>query len=371
MKFFDTCRPAFIQYIQPCFEAFYKHLEHPQLPIRKRAIEGLAQFAISMFKLNDVSGAQKALDILIPKFAELLKADEEIHVAMSVFEAFMELLECIKEQALVNEDLKIHVFSCVHDVFSTKIACQFNDNSGDDEFQEDSEYSVALYELAGEVLPKFGGALQPQEFALYFGRVLPLLLEKLQKAMNNEDLQSDRSLVYGTLSESFPVLKACTVTWFDNLLPLYLKGIQDEYEQARQNAVYGLGELVLYSEEKAFPHFPEVLQALSQVVASEEHPSVLDNICGALARLIIANSSLIPLEHVLPVFVQKLPLREDFHENKAVFRAFNVLLAQNNAAFLNFLPQILLVALRVLGKNEYKDDGEYFLDLLFSVRCEF
>lgn len=336
----------------------YKHLEHPQLPIRKRAIEGLAQFAIAMFKVNDIPGAHNALDIIIPKFAEILKNDEEIHVPMCIFEALMELLETMKAQALVNEELKAHVFSCIHDVFSTKIVSQFNDNSGDDEYQEDSEYSVALYELAGEVLPKFGAAMQPQEFALYFGRVLPLLLEKLKKATNNEDLQSDRSLVYGTMSESFPVLQASTITWFDNLLPLYLKGIQDEYEQARQNAVYGLGELILYGEEKAFPHFQEVLQALSQVVATEKHPSVLDNVCGALARLIIANSSLIPLEHVLPVFIQKLPLREDFHENKAVFRAFNVLLAQNNPAFATFLPQVLLIALRVVGKNEYKDDGK-------------
>lgn len=351
-------RPAFIQYIQPCFEAIYKQLEHPQLTIRKRAIESLAQFAISMFKLNDVAGAQKAVGILLPKYAELLKNDEEIHIAMSVFEAYMEILENLKHQALFNEELKALVFSCIHDVFSTKIACQFNDNSGDDEFQEDSEYSVALYELAGEVLPKFGSALQPQEFALYFGRALPLLLEKLHKALDNEDLQSDRSLVYGTLSESFSVLQGCTATWFDNLLPLYLKGLQDEYEQARQNAVFGIGEMVLYGEDKAYSHYAEILQALSQVVAVEEHPSVLDNVCGALARLIIANSSLIPLEHVLPVFIQKLPLREDFHENKSVFRAFNVLLAQSNEAFLAHLPLVLMNAIRVLGKKEYKDDGK-------------
>lgn len=305
-----------------------------------------------------MESAQKAIGILVPKFADLLKNDEEIHVAMTVLEAYAELLDNLKAHALFNEDLKSHVFGCIHDVFSTKIACQFNDNSGDDEFQEDSEYSVALYELAGEVLPKFGSALQPQEFAFYFGRVLPLLLERLHKAADSEDLQFDRSLVYGTISESVPVLQGSTATWLDSLLPLYVKGIQDEYEQARQNAVYGLGEIILHGEDKAYPHFQEVLQALSQLVAVEKHPSVLDNICGALARLIIANSSLIPLEHVLPVFVQKLPLREDFHENKAIFRAFNALLAQNNEAFLRHLPQVLLIALRVLGNNQYKDDGK-------------
>lgn len=326
--------------------------------IRKTSIEALAQFSVSLFQLSDVEGAQKAVSIIVPKFADLLKNDEEIHIAMSVFEAYMEILKAMKHQALFNEDLKTHIFSCIHDVFSSKIACQFNDNSGDDECQdEDSEYTVALYELAGDVLPKFGAALQPQEFAMYFGRVLPLLVEKLEKSRNNEDLQAERSICYGTLSESFAALKGCTMTWFDALLPLYLDGIQDEYEQARQNAVFGLGELVLFGEDKAFPHFPQILQALSQSVSVEEHPGVLDNICGALARLIIANSNLVPLDHVLPVFVHKLPLREDFHENKSVFKAMYVLLTQNNESFLKIVDRVLFIGIQVLGKTEYKEDG--------------
>lgn len=194
---------------------------------------------------------------------------------------------------------------------------------------------------------------------MYFGRILPLLIhQKLNKARNNEDLQSDRSLVYGTISESFAALESCSATWFDELLPIYLAGIQDEYEQARQNAVFGLGELMLYSEEKAFAQYTPVLQALSQVVAVETHFGTLDNVCGALARLIIANSQLVPLDHVLPVFVSKLPLREDYHENKAVFKGFHGLLTQNSEAFLKHLNQITLIGLHVLGKNEYKDDGK-------------
>lgn len=31
-----------------------------------------------------------------------------------------------------------------------------------------------------------------------------------------------------------------------------IEGLSDEFSQARQNSVFGLGELVLYSEEKSF-----------------------------------------------------------------------------------------------------------------------
>lgn len=325
--------------------------------VRKASTEALAQFTITLFKLNDIAGAQKAVSIVVPKFAEQLKNDEDIHVAMVVFESYIAILNEMKGQALFNEDIKDHVFSCIVDVFSSSVACQFNDNTGDDE-NDDSEYLVALRELAGEVLPKFGLAMSPQEFEMYFGRALPLLLSKFEKSQNNENLNSERSLVYGTLSECFDALKECTANWFEQLLPLYLNGILDEYEEARQNAIFGLGEMVLNSGEKAFQRFGEILQALSQIVSVEQEEGVLDNICGALARMIIANQSLVPLEHVLPVFVQKIPLRKDFHENKAVFKAFHGLLVINSEPFIKTLDRVIFVGLNVLGKNEYKDDGE-------------
>lgn len=328
--------------------------------VRKAATEALAQFTVSLFKLNALEGAQKALLIIVPKFAEQLKNDEDIHIAMVVFEAYSEILNEMKGQALFNEDMKNHIFSCIVDVFSSAVACQFNDNTGDDE-NDDSEYLVALRELAGEVLPKFGNALAtPQEFEMYFGRALPLLLAKFEKSQNNDNLNSERSLVYGTLSECFGALKECTANWFDQLLPLYLTGIQDEYEEARQNAVFGLGEMVLFSGEKAYPHFGQILQALSQIVSIEKEEGVLDNICGALARMIIANQTLVPMEHVWPVFIQKIPLRKDFNENNAVFKAFHGLLVIDSKPFIQTLDRVISVGLHVLGGNEYKDDGESF-----------
>lgn len=353
--------PAFTPYIQPCFEAIYKRLEHPHMSIRKVSIEALAQFVIALFQLNDTEGTQKAVTIVIPKFAELLRTEDEIQVALSVLEAFLNLLKKLKSFAVYNEELRTQVFSSIQDVFASKAACQFNDDAGEEGDSEESEYFVALYEMAGDVLPRFGEALQPQEFAMYFGRILPSILEKLNSDKDSEDFQAERSLAYGTLAESFQPLQGCTATWFENLLPHFLNGIQDEYEQARQNSVFGLGELILYSEEKAFEKFPQVLQSLSQVVSTEEHPGTLDNVCGAIARIVIANSSLIPLDQVLPVLVQKLPLREDFNENKTIYKALSTLLAQNNDSLLKVLDRVILVGLGILARKEYTDDGKHQL----------
>jgi hypothetical protein len=47
--------------------------------------------------------------------------------------------------------------------------------------------------------------------------------------------------------------------------------------------------------------YQDILQALSASVAKESHAGTLDNICGALAKMIIANSAGIPLEQVMQI----------------------------------------------------------------------
>lgn len=357
----NSFRVAFVPYIQKCYEAIYKLLDHPQEDIRKVSIDALTQFIMSLHQNNDPTSVQNAVIILIPKLAEIIKTDEECQVVMTALESYGNLLKELKQLAIPTEDLQTTIFGSVQDVLNSKVACQFSeDQVGGDEDQEESEYDEALIEMAGDVLPKLGEALSPEKFALYFGRFWPTLAHKIEKGSKNEELSAQRSFAFGTLSECFRPLQGYTATWFDSLLPLYLMGMQDSCKQVRQNTVFGLGELVLYSEEKSFEKFPVILQALSSAVAQEEHPGTLDNICGALARLILTNYSLIPLGQVLPVFVTHLPLREDFDENNSVFKCFQMLFTQGNEHLLLVLDRVILVGLHILYKQEYHNDGKLF-----------
>lgn len=363
---------AFVPYIQTCYEAIYKLLDHPQEDIRKVAIEALTQLVVSLHVNTDVASVHSALAILVPKYVEIIKTDEECQVVMGALEALGVILKELKQVAVPNEDIKTAIFGGIQDVLNSKVACQFNEPlvGGDDE-QDESEYDEALIETAGDVLPKLGDALVPNEFALYFGRVWTLFATKIQKSRGNEELESQRAFAFGALSECFRPLQSNTGTWFESLLPLFLEGITDTCEQVRQNAVFGLGELVIFSDEKAYPQFPVILQALSAAVSQEKHPGTLDNICGALARLIMTNYSLIPLDQVLPVFVQHLPLREDHEENGAVFKCFQILFTQGSEALVPVLDRVIMVGLHVLYKNEYKNEGMYTFKMSTNTLCLF
>lgn len=44
--------------------------------------------------------------------------------------------------------------------------------------------------------------------------------------------------------------------------------------------------------------YPNILQALSTAVSKESHSGTLDNICGAICKMIITNTAAVPLDHV-------------------------------------------------------------------------
>lgn len=105
----------------------------------------------------------------------------------------------------------------------------------------------------------------------------------------------------------------------------------------------------------------------------EQHAGTLDNICGALARIIIANPSLVPLQEVLPVFVQYLPLREDFDENLAVFKCLNLIYQQGNDVLIPLIERITVIGLQILIKKEYANDEteQIISNLIRQIRKNF
>lgn len=122
-----------------------------------------------------------------------------------------------------------------------------------------------------------------------------------------------------------------------------------------------------------FRAYPQILEALSSLVAKESHGGILDNICGTLGRLIFVNSSLVPLKDVLPVFISYLPLRQDYVENDFVFKSLDLIYRQGNEILLQFLERVILTALTVLSKEQYSKDEvrDHIFAFVKQVRNDF
>lgn len=173
----EHCGASFAPYIQTSFEEIYKLISYPNEDIRQSSVEALAMFIIALFKMGNLEDVKRGLLILIPKFSEIIHVDEERIVVMAALTAFNDILEELGSAALSVDGQKDAIFMCIQDVLNNKVACQFDEPV--EEEQEESEYDEAILESAGEVLPKFGKALKPEEFALYFGRIFQYFISKI------------------------------------------------------------------------------------------------------------------------------------------------------------------------------------------------
>jgi len=366
---------SFMPYMDQCFEEVFKMVQFPHSDIRRTAIDALAQFCISLTSIKNEQGEQallKALSILIPKCAEIIHTEPDRDVVMSALDAYTEMLSELKSVVLIGDGHRDAIINCIRDVLTYKTECQDEDEAGnvnEDEEDEDAEQDELLIQYAGNIVPQLGKAMSHEDFAQYFRNILPMFLSKMKKSSS----VSQRSFGVGTIAECMEALGPCAAQFVGELLPMVLEMSQDEHQEVRNNAIYGLGEFVYYAKEATYPLYPQILSILSVAVSSEKHPGTLDNICGALCRMIITNVNGIPINEVFPVFMQHLPLREDFAENKMVFKCFSYLYELGHQALLSQVLPVLKVAMVVLYKGQHteKETLEHVVSLLANIKRDF
>uniref|UniRef100_A0A1B0AJY0 TOG domain-containing protein n=1 Tax=Glossina pallidipes TaxID=7398 RepID=A0A1B0AJY0_GLOPL len=357
-KLAEHTGPAFIPYLDQSSQKIYEMIDHPQEEIRRASIAALTSFVIVLYREKDIQNGTDALKILVRALGQVVREDEEASVVFVALESFSDLLRELKQNVLSAEEIPEIMFACINDVLRNKVTCQFSTSSGDEQTKE-SEYEESIVKSAGNLLPLFGLAMSPEQFAMYFELLYPIIIAKCEKAKKKKELKSQRACAYGILAECFGALQKYTSTYFDTFCPLMIEGLADEFDQARQNAAYGLGELVLYAGDKSFEFYPQILTALSQAVSKESEPAALDNICGTIARLIITNCDLVPLTGVLPTFLQNLPLRKNFEENAVVFKCFKHLCMRARDDLVDSLDQMLAIAIHVLYNKQFTDQETF------------
>eukprot|EP00794_Sanderia_malayensis_P019210 gene19210-21134_t len=91
-----------------------------------------------------------------------------------------------------------------------------------------------------------------------------------------------------------------------------------------------------------------MLQTLFAVLNKSSSALVSDNICGAVGRMIIANGNITPLEQVIPVIIQHLPIKEDKRENDTVMKCIVFLYQNGNQIIIAHTGQLLIHLLQSL-----------------------
>jgi hypothetical protein len=108
----------------------------------------------------------------------------------------------------------------------------------------------------------------------------------------------------------------------------------------------------------SFRHILTILTHLHPIFINQSKVSnaVLDNACGAVARMISAKCQNLPLQQILPVLLTALPLKEDYQENETVYGAICGLLSEGNNIAAGFMREILSVLARALQSDKTQDN---------------
>ena len=87
--------------------------------------------------------------------------------------------------------------------------------------------------------------------------------------------------------------------------------------------------------------------------------------------MILANKNLVPLDAVVPVVLQQLPMREDLDEYAVVFQALTVLFADQNPLVANVMPNLVAYSLILLNTTDEEFDREKVLPLVHGLLQKF
>ena len=158
-------------------------------------------------------------------------------------------------------------------------------------------------------------------------------------------------------------MKGAITPHTEPLLELFYRGLSDPDAEVQCNAAFASGLLVEHSEFDLSPQYPHLLQALRPLCdvpadAPAAQLNTRDNAAGAVSRMIVKNTAAVPVNQVLPILFNALPLKNDFLENRPVFRCIFHLFHTNAPILHPYLDGLLQIFAYVLDPSAPDQVGD-------------
>ncbi|KAL4657117.1 importin-4-like isoform X1 [Arapaima gigas] len=344
---------AFLPFLESSFEYVLQMSKYPHDDVRRGAFTALGQFCRTwhnIWKENPTQenheALQKILSVVFPSFLEAVRKDRERNVVMAVIDSMNSIIKDCQEEALRSPGRLAEISYAIRDVLKKKVSQKMP--------QKSPEFEAMLQEFAGEGIPLLGSAVPADTFYPYLNELLPLIMNKAKFSCT----VTERAFSVGILAEliqsldDVPAGRVIAGQLSDQLLPVMVDGVQDSDAGVRNNGVFGLGVLTQVAGPLLTEKYPMLLSLFSSMLEKESDRRVIDNICGALCRMIINNMECVPLDQVLPVILSYLPLKRDLEENYFVFTCLAFLYTRNPSLVVHHLKTVVSVAGCVVGTKD-------------------
>ncbi|XP_072567126.1 importin-4-like isoform X1 [Paramormyrops kingsleyae] len=375
---------AFLPFLEVTFQQVFEMRDFPHEDVRRAAFASMGQFCCAQHKVwqgnpteDNHQALQKLLSTVLPSFLEAVRQEHERQVVMAVLESMNGVLKSCQGEALRPAGRLGEISQVIRSVLKKKTVCQ--DGGGDEaDDEQQAEFDAMLQEFAGEGIPLLASAVPADTFYPFLNELLPLIMNKAKSSCT----VAERSFAQGTLAEIMQSLAAVSGgrpvagRLSNRLLPVMMAGVRDSDPEVRNNSVFGLGSLAKAAGPIITENYPTLLSLFSSLLSKESDRRVIDNVCGALCRMITSNTPCVPLEQVFPALLSHLPLKVDLEENRTVFDCMAFLYSHNPSLVVSHIKAVLSASSHVIGTKDLDADGQDTL-LLFLRKlaqhhsCEF
>ncbi|XP_047424187.1 importin-4 [Mugil cephalus] len=365
---------AFQPFLESSFQQVYEMRDFPHEDVRRAAFGAMGQFCRAQHKVwkeNPIEANHQALlkllDVVLPCFVEAVRTEKERLVVMGVLETMNNVIKTCKEEVFRNPSRLQEISHVIRDVLKKKTICQ--DAGGDeDDDEQQAEYDGMLQEFAGEGIPLVASSVSADKFSPFLNDLLPLLMSKTKSSCT----VAERSFSVGTIGEILQALvsvsggRGLAGRLSNRLLPVLVAGVKDSDAEVRNNSVFGLGCLAQAAGPIIVSDYPMMLSVFSNLLSKESNLRVIDNLCGALCRMILSNVEAMPLEQVVPALVARLPLKEDMEENKTVFSCLAMLYTHSPALVVKLMKPIVAASSHVVGHKDVDNETQKILGAMIK-----
>eukprot|EP00584_Thalassiosira_punctigera_P023117 CAMPEP_0172554952 /NCGR_PEP_ID=MMETSP1067-20121228/57275_1 /TAXON_ID=265564 ORGANISM="Thalassiosira punctigera, Strain Tpunct2005C2" /NCGR_SAMPLE_ID=MMETSP1067 /ASSEMBLY_ACC=CAM_ASM_000444 /LENGTH=1075 /DNA_ID=CAMNT_0013343439 /DNA_START=121 /DNA_END=3348 /DNA_ORIENTATION=- len=309
---------------------------------------------------GDISGASplsanttQAVEVIMKALVTMMKDDTK-DVVGKACEGIQSIIELCGPHSLasVANDCLENTYA----LLAKEAPCQqiedYGEEFGDEDDDHDS-FMTSVCDLVGSF-----GRVMGQHFVQYLPKFLPAICAYAKTSRP----PSDRSMAVGCLGELAQELgSGISEHWSTVFYPAAIAGLADADDSVKRNAAFCMGVSCEGLGESVTSQYPAMLQALSPLFSmdiseGDTAAACVDNASAAVARMIVASPTHVPMAQVLPVMLKALPLKNDMTENETVYGCLFGLLQQNNVDLMANKPELQRVFAQAASEESKADD---------------
>lgn len=364
-ELFEYTKASFLPYLENSIKSLTPLLTHFYPTTRKAAATTLLSFISIAHEIGDspkpepgIANVQmsddvcKLVDIIVPEIMCVWRGEDECDVVSDICSSLSSVISTVGAGVVaptyLDETCRL-VLTILERKSTAQLDGDFEESSATGDLSEvESSLIGCATDLVGTLATVLGA-----DFAQVFQQFLPCVAKYYDACYS----PTDRNNAIGSLAEVINGLGSAISPFTEQLLPLGLRAAKDDDVEVRSNAAFFLGSLAYWTDVDISGHYMSILESLQPLLtvlddsSREKNERAKDNAAGAMARLILKNKSALPLDRVLPVFFEALPLKQDFAESAKCFDAVLELIQHQHPLIPAHFDHILAVISHVLQNS--------------------